>query len=504
MWESSEDRLTRRITEEKDLLWKKVLEIDSELNSTKSKLSELEKSAPEHYSKTLGSQRKTAELKNKALEQFEHIQEIVRATEEGHEQFEQLAASINESHEVISTQRSEISTALAVAEDEKTQLIGLKSEYESTIQELKELVDERNALSQRIESIAEQVETSETYAQTLRKLLTSATNERKEIRAIYDDVFGVSYIDDDGVTQDVEGLKDQLETSYLKIKDDLSNLSNELSSVNSTQTEKLQALEDNFKEKTEQAIDSAEEKHRGILSRINALLPSALTAGLSGAYVDKIKVEKEQLIKHEKSFNKAIIGLIACSSIPVAYSISMVLFHNQNFVDVIKDTPTIFSLLLPVYAPILWVAYSSNKSYKLSKRLIEEYTHKEVSSKTFEGLSTQIASIGEDSASGELRTKLLFNLLQVNSENPGKLISDYNNSDHPIIDAIDKSSKLTDAINKLDNVPLVGQLLKHMNAREKAKLAKQNEEIQKVMKAQLEEPSDDLDIEERQKPHLNS
>ncbi|WP_170964616.1 hypothetical protein, partial [Vibrio sp. F13] len=87
-----------------------------------------------------------------------------------------------------------------------------------------------------------------------------------------------------------------------------------------------------------------------------------------------------------------------------------------------------------------------------------------------EGLSTQISKIGEDESSGELRTRLLFNLLQVNSENPGKLISDYNNSDHPIIDAIDKSSKLADAINKLDNVPLVGNLLKHLNAKAQAKV----------------------------------
>ncbi|HAS7013376.1 TPA: hypothetical protein I7289_21405 [Vibrio parahaemolyticus] len=147
--------------------------------------------------------------------------------------------------------------------------------------------------------------------------------------------------------------------------------------------------------------------------------------------------------------------------------------------------PTIFSVMLPVYAPILWVAYSSNKSYKLSKRLIEEYTHKEVSSRTFEGLSTQISNIGEDDTSGELRTRLLFNLLQVNSENPGKLISDYNNSDHPILDAIDKSSKFTDALGKLESIPVLSQLLSHLNAREKAKLEAQAKSVETTMATQL-------------------
>ncbi|EDK30537.1 hypothetical protein VSWAT3_18258 [Vibrionales bacterium SWAT-3] len=155
-------------------------------------------------------------------------------------------------------------------------------------------------------------------------------------------------------------------------------------------------------------------------------------------------------------------------------------------------------MMLPLYAPILWVAYSSNKSYKLSKRLIEEYTHKEVSSRTFEGLSTQISSIGEDDTSGELRTRLLFNLLQVNSENPGKLISDYNNSDHPIIDAIDKSSKLADSIKKLDNVPVVSQLLKHLSAREQAKVDEKIKESKAILEAQLKDSNEENHESKRQ------
>lgn len=112
-------------------------------------------------------------------------------------------------------------------------------------------------------------------------------------------------------------------------------------------------------------------------------------------------------------------------------------------------------------------------------------------------MSNQIDNIGEDDTSGELRTKLLFNLLQVNSENPGKLISDYNNSDHPIIDAIDKSSKLADAINRLDNVPLVSPLLRHLNAKERNKIEQKEKDMLNVVdvamipegKAQEEESS---------------
>ncbi|MGR5096804.1 hypothetical protein ACPV5O_24430 [Vibrio maritimus] len=487
MWETSEDRLKRLINEEKDHLWKRVSELGGELEKAQLSLSTLEKTAPEHFSKTVGNQRKTAEIKNKATTQFEAIQEIVKSVEEGKELVEELKKSISSAHEISINQQTEITQALAAVESQKSELVETKLESESTIQELKELVEEKNALSQRIETITEQVESSEKLTKTLKTLLNNATNERKEIRQLYEDIFGHSYEDDEGETQQVEGLKEQLETSYQKIRDDLSTLSNDLSKTIDTQSVKLQELEDLFNERTGEAINAANEQYQGIVSKINALLPSALTAGLSGAYVEKIKVEKTQLEKHEKSFFVAIVGLIICSSIPLLYSVFRVLFQEQEFVTVIKDTPTIFSLMLPVYAPILWVAYSSNKSYKLSKRLIEEYTHKEVSSKTFEGLSTQISKIGEDDSSGELRTRLLFNLLQVNSENPGKLISDYNNSDHPIIDAIDKSSKLADAINKLDNVPLVSHLLKHLNAKAQAKVEQKANEAKVVLAAHVDD-----------------
>jgi len=56
----------------------------------------------------------------------------------------------------------------------------------------------------------------------------------------------------------------------------------------------------------------------------------------------------------------------------------------------------------------MWVAYSSNRKMNLSKRLSEEYSHKEVLSKTFEGLSTQINNISDEKISGDLRNKLLY------------------------------------------------------------------------------------------------
>ena len=121
------------------------------------------------------------------------------------------------------------------------------------------------------------------------------------------------------------------------------------------------------------------------------------------------------------------------------------LLHGTTLVDALQKLPNLVPSILFLYIPPLWVAVSASKKVNLSKRLIEEYTHKEVVSKTFEGLSTQIEGINDSKISAELRIKLLRNILEISIENPGKLISDYNKSDHPILEKISGLSKNTES-----------------------------------------------------------
>ncbi|WP_157664677.1 hypothetical protein [Vibrio alginolyticus] len=457
----------------------------------------LEQSAPDHFSKVLGARQRVSEVKNKAEERLGEIDAIYKSVEAAKE----LVTSLKEEAESnLATVKEYESTASDKSESiaqYHEQYLDSKAEIDEALVELNRLVAEKERLAAKVESLSEQVTSTELVANKLKSLLTTATKQKSEFDTLHGEIFGFKYEDENGEEVEQAGLKNELEIAYSKVKSDVSSLNEEVSNIEQRYNEKLDTIEGKYQEGLQSFVSKAEKQYSSIVEQIKSLLPDALTAGLSGAYIDKIKVEKEQLEKHEASFNKAIGWLIICSLLPVAFSMVRVIFLNEPFESVIQDAPMIYSMMLPVYAPILWVAYSSNKSYKLSKRLIEEYTHKEVSSRTFEGLSNQIDNIGEDDTSGELRTKLLFNLLQVNSENPGKLISDYNNSDHPIIDAIDKSSKLADAINRLDNVPLVSPLLRHLNAKERNKIEQKEKDMLNVVdvamipegKAQEEESS---------------
>ena len=115
------------------------------------------------------------------------------------------------------------------------------------------------------------------------------------------------------------------------------------------------------------------------------MLPQARTAGLASAYNEKIDKEIIEQQKHEKSFNWSIFYLVLISLLPFAINAYRLLSSGDNLIVIIKDTPYLLSAMLPLYIPVLWLAYTTNKSYKLSKRLIEEYTHKVVAGRHFEG-----------------------------------------------------------------------------------------------------------------------
>lgn len=132
---------------------------------------------------------------------------------------------------------------------------------------------------------------------------------------------------------------------------------------------------------------------------------------------------------------------MAISLIPFCVSVFLMIYENMTLKQVVLQLTNLVSPIIMLYIPPLWIAISTNKKINLSKRLIEEYTHKEVVTKTFEGLSKQIDGVKDPKVLSALRAKLLENILDISIENPGKLISDYNNSDHPILDRFSFFSK---------------------------------------------------------------
>ncbi len=507
-------------------VWKRLAEFERSLKRIESSLlDEINSKATDDEKIAKQASKMTSEYRNRALEAKDTaettLNEIQGIKEKGISIKEEMAnfkeassllkdnsnqeylscqkihESLSELHENTVAETSKYSIEIqSNAEKASSLLVNIEEDINS----LRTVIDENSSIQDDIEEYRSKVNEAESNLKKIKDQLSTAISTTKDLTSLYDEVFGYEHTDDE--TEEsyfVDGLKGQLDKAYSELETSLSNIKkdivefkenieNDFESSHETYQNQLNELID---KQAEQYNDWVEDKdtsyqtelgkhikeYESLKQKVKSLLPGALTAGLSYAYTNKKDEELQALAGYNRSFNYALLGLLFVSFIPFAINAYLVTLGDP-LREVIGKTPELVLSILPIYTPFLWLAYSSGKKANLSKRLIEEYTHKEVLNKTVEGLSQQIESLDNDTVSSELRVKLLYNILETSSENPGKLISDYNTSDHPLMDALEKSSKLTKSINSLSKVPGLGQIVKMMESKKDELLAKESKDIE--------------------------
>lgn len=354
--------------------------------------------------------------------------------------FAEAIAAVKNTYEGFSTQKESVDSAV--------------SDTYATLNDLKNILAGGQALTEQVDSISVLVDKSSESYKNISGLLNHSLKKKSEIDALYEVVFGYEIKGEDGSVQSVDGLRDELEGSYAEIKSSVETIDSRLKEVFYNVTEKYNVQMDGQKKVFEDFIVDSNTRITAVDTELKGLLPGGMAAGLSAAYEKKKDDEVKSQEEYGENFKYAIVAMIVVSLIPFAVDSYLFIGKGFDIVQVIKETPSLIISILPLYFPVLWFALSANKKLNLSKRLIEEYTHKAVLGKTFSGLSNQIASLSHEGAvKEELRARLLFNMLQVSSENPGKLITDYNKSDHPFMEALESSSKLGGAIETLSKLP---------------------------------------------------
>lgn len=365
------------------------------------------------------------------------------------------------------------------------------SEVNKNYTTIKAALTESQKLPEQVETIKTLLTNSKTLSESMDSLLSHSMKRKSEIDELHKEVFGSEIQSADGTTAKTDGLIDELKSSYDDIKKATLELDEKIKILTDTITEKHETKLKNNNDTFETLISTSDSRIAAINAQLTGLLPGAMAEGLSAAYEKKKDDEVLSQTKYEKSFAIAITLMVTVSLIPFFVDIYLLGWKGSDLIQVIKDTPSLIISILPLYFPVLWFAYSSNKKLNLSKRLIEEYTHKAVLGKTFSGLSNQIESLPRDNlVRDELRTRLLFNLLQVSSENPGKLITDYNKSDHPLMDALENSAKLSDSMEALSKIPGFSAISRKLSETADRILKAENQKVENGLAAQtaIEEP----------------
>ena len=434
---------------------------------------------------------KAAEHTAAANESREHIQaalqEIVRYKQSALNELESLKEEITSASELSEKLQGQIDTTQKGYSEFIEQKTTLDSEIESLeakMQGANEYLELAEKLPEAVKQAQSSLNEAKTLGESIKNTLSHAVGRKSEIDDLHKLILGEDVDDAEGESQHINGLKDELDASYKALTETSSSLEGSVGNLIEDLTDKHDTLLSNRQNEYEDLLKTASARYEQINSQITGLLPGAMAEGLSAAYDKKKDSEEISLATFEQRFAYAICGLVGISIIPFAVDIYLLAFEGQDLVQVVKDTPSLIVSILPIYFPVLWLAYSTSKKANLSKRLIEEYTHKSVLGKTFSGLSNQIETLQNQGAvKEELRTKLLFNILQVSAENPGKLITDYNKSDHPLMDALEKSSKLSDSLETLSKIPGLSAVAKRLSEKSDLELKRQGEKIDAGLKA---------------------
>jgi hypothetical protein len=432
--------------------------------------------------------------KERALQQEAEISQLVKslasydnqaaiALQETHAEKTKLEEALTQ----LNIRLGQFEQLIAAADAAKESIDNSAKETLERVEFIRRFIDESVSLPEKLDRINEIQSEAKKAGESITALLQHSASRKDKIDQLQLEILGQDVTSENGELTHIDGIKDKLENAYSEVSSKLSSMRNDLDAairdVTQDHRERMGAHHKDFLtliKNSEASVEAIEEQLKG-------LLPGGLAAGLSAAYEKKKDVEVETLSKLEATFGRAIFGMAAVSLIPFAIDLYLVLWQHKELVQVIKDTPILIGSILPLYFPILWVAHSANKNGKLSKRLIEEYTHKAVLGNTFSGLSNQIETMAhEGTVRNELRTKLLYNILQVSSENPGKLITDYNKSDHPLIEALENSTKLADSIRKLSKIPGFSAVAKKMVQKNEAALKAQDDKVKEGLEAQEE------------------
>lgn len=410
------------LEEERKKIWSDLTDLKQQFIKLQNSLTEnmsflredILSSIPKDLAELKQSCKKSTEYKNKIISNFNETSKKIE--------------EINNTYTDFLNKNKLIDDAILKINEVSSKGDDLKKLEESLQKGISENQETSNNLSKKVID-AEQLfsdieEKGETVNETFEKidnLLQQSLKLKTEIATKHQKIFGYKTVDkNSGEETFVQGTLGELDNCYKNTQMGFQKLKEEFES---------------FKEKEKLETNN-------IKNKIKALLPDAMTAGLSGAFEEKRKSENMALTNATQTFSRLLWAMAIIALIPFGIYVYW-LYIGKELDFVIGNTLNVSIAFLPLYAPFVWLAIHLNKKINLSKKLIEEYCYKETISKTVEGLSNQIKQIDDGKTSKLLHTKLLTLLLETSADNPGKYITQYDKCDNPAIELLTRLEKMS-------------------------------------------------------------
>lgn len=146
---------------------------------------------------------------------------------------------------------------------------------------------------------------------------------------------------------------------------------------------------------------------------IEGLLPGATSAGLASAFRERKESIKWTIWLWAGVFASSMVTLLIVS-----------LLNPINITSSSSPLSATYEYLLarlPYLVPLVWLAVYSSVRHSQALRLEEEYAHKEVISKSFEGYKTQLSEIEADTTKSPATELLFREAIEAIALHPGRV-----------------------------------------------------------------------------------
>jgi hypothetical protein len=200
-------------------------------------------------------------------------------------------------------------------------------------------------------------------------------------------------------------------------------------------------------------ISGARANTEKLVGEINFLLPGATSAGLAEAFDKRRTVLSEQRERLTRVFYGAL-GLLALLTLLISGVLRPPTWVTEWIVQIdLGPAPTNWQDLMfllgrkavLILAP-LWIALFANRRLNALFKLEEEYAHKTVMSRSFEGYKRELGSIGQTEGPLAKHTDAVIAVL---SRPPGRVLEGKHHADAPLGAAADGVAKVVDSVRGL-------------------------------------------------------
>ncbi|MCI2964705.1 MULTISPECIES: hypothetical protein [Shewanella] len=252
-------RTEKNNTDEIGRLWQRLVPLEKNFDEQNSVIKSLNeeievlknktKQPSENQTIALQAARSAAQYKGKIQRAKEQIDVILN---DSTKTFQELKNFLDETKSKTQVFEQKIEVFEETFENGKNLFKTISDTHEQVEQRItytNEILDKYNDLPTRLNDASIQLDSLDEIDSKAQVILKNITSYHSKVRELRDEILGYDTENDDGESERIDGIKDELESSYLVIKNDLSDLKLNLDKLLSDTTKNYNLLLDTSNEK---------------------------------------------------------------------------------------------------------------------------------------------------------------------------------------------------------------------------------------------------------------